>query len=76
MFHLLHTKILNFYSYAKNACKEILGYLIEYKSREEEQNVWNYLNEKFEDPFGFWVGLRDHVDESTFRWEHSNVEVI
>ena len=68
-FSKLKLNICKCFRGAKTECQNTGGYLIELKSNQIEQNLTNYLEEKYSKKFDFWLGLRDHTWEGYFYWE-------
>ena len=56
---------------AGEVCEQKIGSLVEFESEGEEELLLDYLRGKYEDTFSFWIGLRDHKEENTFKWETS-----
>merc|ERR1711892_1035399 len=63
------------FSEAKTHCETILGHLVEFKDKNEEDILLEHMREAFDDTFTFWVGARDEATEEKFVWETSGIEL-
>jgi len=56
---------------AQRDCTSKLGYLVEFASKEEQDEVVSFLETSNSHLNIFWLGGRDHSTEGNFVWEHS-----
>ena len=57
-------------SSAKDYCEGKGGYLVEYQNKNEENILFNFLKNEYNNRItNFWIGLRDYDTQGHFRWE-------
>ena len=60
---------------AKAHCETILGHIVEFKDKDEEDILLKHMRDTYEDTFTFWIGARDEVTEEKFAWESTGTEL-
>eukprot|EP00092_Neocalanus_flemingeri_P037866 GFUD01041219.1.p1 GENE.GFUD01041219.1~~GFUD01041219.1.p1 ORF type:complete len:465 (+),score=105.82 GFUD01041219.1:61-1395(+) len=60
---------------AKEHCEKILGHLVEFHNKTEEDMLLKHMRENYDDEFSFWIGARDAEAEASFMWEQSGEEL-
>jgi len=57
---------------AQRDCSNKMGYLVEFGSQAEQDQVVNYLQTNGHDLDVFWLGGRDLENEGEYTWQHSH----
>eukprot|EP00092_Neocalanus_flemingeri_P010150 GFUD01010939.1.p1 GENE.GFUD01010939.1~~GFUD01010939.1.p1 ORF type:complete len:473 (+),score=127.09 GFUD01010939.1:237-1655(+) len=60
---------------AQRDCNTKMGYLVEFTTQEEQDQVVNYLQSNDHDLEVFWLGGRDESTEGHFTWQHSHNKI-
>ena len=74
MYHVWNIQSKSF-SEAKSACETILGHLVEFEEKKEEDILLAHMRETYDDQFSFWIGAKDELREDKFEWDSSGVEL-